>query len=408
MLQDLYSCSRAIARLRDGPAGTHLDHFVDWLTTEGYTFHSQRAYVPAAVEFASWAQQAGRTDCAFDQHALDEFRAHLAAEGRWVSAYGKSIAAYTGARRFVAFLRQEGLTKPNETSDPGLAAFRAWLLQRRGLAPFTVDTYLRAISRLVAAMGSDPQKYDPASLRRFVLDKARNHSTSTAKNLVTAVRNYLRYLIATGACRPGLDEAVPRIAGWQLSTLPRYLEPRDLERVVEATSGSTVRNAVRDRAVVLLLARLALRARDVATLRLADIDWEAGRVKVSGKARKESLLPLPQEVGDAILAYLDGVRPACHKDAVFINSRAPYGLMGSHTVSQIAKRAILRAGVEAPSLGAHVFRHSAATALLRRGTALKDISALLRHDSVESTAYYAKVDLDTLKSIAQPWPGRPA
>jgi site-specific recombinase XerD len=156
--------------------------------------------------------------------------------------------------------------------------------------------------------------------------------------------------------------------------------------------------------VILLLARLALRASDVAGLKLRDIDWEQGRLLVAGKSRRESRLPLPQDVGDAILHYLESARPPVQSEALFITTRAPYRSILSRQVSQTAQRAILRAGVEARTYGAHVFRHSAATTMLRQGIALQDIGIVLRHSSIETTTHYAKVDVDMLRAVALPWP----
>lgn len=161
---------------------------------------------------------------------------------------------------------------------------------------------------------------------------------------------------------------------------------------------------MRDRAVILLLARLALRASDVAGLRLSDIDWQQGRLFVSGKTRHQAWLPLPQEVGDALLHYLHKGRPSVSGDRLFIITRAPYTQILARQVSQTAQRAILRAGINAPSYGAHIFRHSAATALLRNGVPLQGVATLLRHSSVEMTAHYAKVDVELLKQVALPWP----
>lgn len=153
---------------------------------------------------------------------------------------------------------------------------------------------------------------------------------------------------------------------------------------------------------MLLLARLALRAGDVAGLRLGDIDWAHGRALVSGKARRTAWLPLPQEVGEALVHYIERGRPAVGGDGVFLIIHAPFTPIGARQVCQTAERAIRRAGIKAPSYGAHLFRHSAATALLRQG--LQAIGTLLRHRDVDTTAIYAKVDVDLLQQIALPWP----
>lgn len=158
-------------------------------------------------------------------------------------------------------------------------------------------------------------------------------------------------------------------------------------------------------AILLLLARLGLRGGDIVRLRLGDIDWEGGRVQVAGKGRREVRLPLPQEVGDAILAYLRVRRPAA-SDRVFLRARAPWrSLADNSSVSAIVDRAITRAGVSAPTHGAHLLRHSAATAMLGDGISLPSIGIVLRHRSLETTVYYAKVDVEMLRTVAQPWPG---
>lgn len=407
MLEDIYGDTATIERLRSGPAGQYIDDFVRWLRGRGYAASTIGAYVPASVDFFVWARRCGLAAEDLGQGALDGYRGHLVASGRWSPGYGKANNYYSGARRIVAFLREVGVVETRVEKEPeALAAFRSWLIRDRGLAENTASGYLRVVGDLVAKLGSNSQQYQAESVRAFVLHKSNHHSTSAAKGVVTAVRNYLRFLVVIGECPAGLDESVPRIAGWRLATLPRYIAPEEVERVINACDMST-RAGVRDRAVLLLLARLALRAGDVAALQLKDIDWKHARLRVSGKARRECWLPLPQGVGDAIFAYLDAARPRVDRNAVFLNNKAPYPAIASHAVSQIARRAILRAGVEAPQRGAHLLRHSAATTLLRRGVPLDTISVLLRHDSIESTAHYAKVDLELLRSIARPWPRRP-
>ena len=197
--------------------------------------------------------------------------------------------------------------------------------------------------------------------------------------------------------------AIPRLAGWRKAALPSYLEPAVVERIIAGCDPSMPLGA-RDHAVLLLLARLALRAGDVAALRLDDIDWPHGRLRVSGKTRQEAWLPVPQEVGDAILHYLGTARPAVAQDAVFLITHAPYTPILPRQVSQTAERAIRRAGIDAPGYGAHLFRHSAATALVRQGLSLQAIGSLLRHRDVDTTAVYAKVDVDLLRQVALPWP----
>jgi site-specific recombinase XerD len=216
---------------------------------------------------------------------------------------------------------------------------------------------------------------------------------------------FLRFLIARGQCPVGLDAAIPTVADWRLASLPRYLPPEDVERLI-ASCDRTSAVGRRDRAILLLLARLGLRAGDIVHLRLNDIDWKSASIQVCGKTCHPMRLPLTQEVGQAIVTYLKEGRPRTNTDAVFILCRAPFSPLGdSSTVSMIVAKAFRRAGVVRPSRGAaHLLRHSLATSLLRQGASLQDIATILRHRSLETTRIYAKVDIPSLRQIAQPWP----
>jgi site-specific recombinase XerD len=215
---------------------------------------------------------------------------------------------------------------------------------------------------------------------------------------------FLRFLFATERCPSCLEATVPTIAEWRLSSLPRYLPPEDVERVIAGCDDATA-IGIRDKAIVLLLARLALRASEVAGLRGDDIDWSQGTVSVVGKNRREARLPLPQEVGDAMLRYLDTARPPVESTRVFITATAPWKPITRYVVKAAAAQAIRRVGVEAPSYGAHVLRHSAATAMLRDGASLQVIGEVLRHRHIDTTAHYAKVDVGLLQEVTRPWPG---
>jgi len=248
--------------------------------------------------------------------------------------------------------------------------------------------------------------YDAELVRQMVLEAAHRNSRPQIKTITTALRGYLRFLSAQGACRAGLDQAIPVIPQWRLSALPRYLPPADVERLI-GSCDLTKPHGIRDRAILLLLARLGLRAGDVFDLRLEDVAWEDGTLRVSGKARQAVRLPLPQDAGDALLQYLERVRPRVDDERIFLRSSAPYrAFSGSRAISDVVRLAVKRAGItNPPSHGAHLLRHSAATGMLRAGATLEAIGALLRHRSADTTAYYAKVDVPMLQRIAQPWPG---
>ena len=192
---------------------------------------------------------------------------------------------------------------------------------------------------------------------------------------------------------------------WRLSALPRYIAADDVERTIAACGDD--RTGVRDRAILLLLSRLALRAGDIVALRLSDIDWDRAEIRVSGKSRRKTALPLPQDVGDALHAYIATARPRVDEEKVFLCANAPCrALTDSSTVSAVGERALDRAGVKTVAgRGAHAFRHSQATALLRSGATLDVIQSLLRHASPNTTVIYAKTDAVMLQEVAQPWIG---
>jgi site-specific recombinase XerD len=314
------------------------------------------------------------------------------------------------ARLFLNYLREVGVgssacDEHTESAQPWLAtAFLDWLRQHRGVSEATCSLYRRVVVDLLRTLGDDPRHFTAATLRAFVFDRAGRHGRSAANNLGKALRMFLRYLIATGACPSGLLAAIPTFAHWRLASLPRYLPASEVERIVAACDPRTSLGS-RDRAIVLLLARLGLRAGDIVALELHDINWQEASLRLVGKGRRETRLPLSQEVGDALLTYLDFRRPWPDVNTLFLPTRAPmHRPLSSRAVSTIVARAIQRAGVAAPSKGAHVLRHSAATAMLRQGIPLEDIGAILRHRSIETTAHYAKVDLASLRQVAQPWP----
>jgi integrase len=224
--------------------------------------------------------------------------------------------------------------------------------------------------------------------------------------VLAAVRMFLRYLAVEGQCRPGLEHALTPLAHWSQQSLPRGLRPEEIRRVL-ALCPSTPRG-LRDRAELLLLTRLGLRAGDVTTLRFSDLCFETAAIRVSGKGGRAVRLPLPQDIGDALLEYLRAGRPPVHSEFVFLRSMAPFDPLAMRpagkAVGHIARAALKRADVHPPTRGAHVFRHTAACQMLRQGVGLEGIAEVLRHRSVETTGLYAKVDLALLERVAQPWP----
>jgi integrase/recombinase XerD len=407
MLTTYLKTPSALVRYRSSLAGPHLDGFVDWLETQGYQPKPIRQLLRGVDRFARWASQAGLIVRELDAPALETFGQALDNQQRRRYPSGNSSHLFVGARHFVTFLAVTGQVVSSApirpaSADPGLIVeFRHWMHTHRGTTTATLNIYRLTLLDLLETLGDQPARYDARALRAFVLDRANRHGLDRAKTVVKATRMFLRFLIAVGHCPPGLDHAIPTIAHWRLASLPKYLSAETVERVLDSCDCTTL-IGIRDRAILLLLARLGLRAGDVVALRCRDIDWREGTVPVAGKNRRQTRLPLPQEVGDAILRYLAD-RPAVDHDQVFLTTVAPIKSLTYQTVGRIATRAMHRAGVETHS-GSHVLRHSAATDMLRHGIPLTAIGAVLRHASIETTAVYAKVDLQLLQEVVKPWP----
>jgi site-specific recombinase XerD len=275
--------------------------------------------------------------------------------------------------------------------------------QHRGITDASLEVYERILIGLLETLGHNPDGYTAERLRGFVLERSHCHGIERAKSIVVAVRAFLRFLGATGRCPPGMEHAIPSFASRRLSSVPRFLAMEDVERLIASCSANA--NGLRDKAVLLLLARLGLRANEVAQLKLTDIDWTDGQLIVTGKSRRQERLPLPHEVGVALLRYLRQSRPRRPAPEVFMSVHAPLKPLTRASVTHIVRAALRRTGINAPINGAHLLRHSAASAMLRQGASLAGISAALRHRSPRMTAHYAKVDFGLLSEIAQPWPG---
>jgi len=319
--------------------------------------------------------------------------------------------ARRGLGSVLRFLRRSGVIRDVDEGGGSpvevlLGVYRDYLVGERSLAAETVRCYLlqgrKFLDDLDEPVDLSLERLDTAAVTSFVMRQAQaSASVWSAKTLVTAMRALLRFLHVQGLIQAPLVGAVPAVAGWRLSALPRGLDSGQVEAVLAGPDVST-RAGLRDHAVLTVLARLGLRGAEAAALRLADVDWYAGEIIVRGKGSCVERIPLPVEVGEVLAAYLTGGRPACSSPALFVTARAPFQAMSPATVRAIMGRACLRAGL--PRLGAHRLRHTVATDLLRAGAPLTEVGQLLRHRSQLSTTVYAKVDHTALRMLARPWP----
>lgn len=400
--------------------GEFVESFTGTLAAQGYRESTVRAYRSQSRHFIVWLYLSGLTLAAIDGDALQQFLRHdctcshprfLGRSGQFGGKpeYGATIA------RFASFLIERNVVAdwrdpaPQAQRNCHVDAFLGWLRQHRGVREATLQNYERSLRAVLPLLGGSPDAYDVAVIRTAILDRAQSRSRGQLANERTALRSYLRFLEASGLCRPGLAGTVPSTGGTPpAAELPRYVEPKEIEALI-ASCDATTAIGCRDRAVLLLLARLALRPGDVTALRLADIDWEQALLTVSGKSRRREALPLPQDAGDALKDYLLRVRPRVADTTVFLRSVAPHADLSSSAVGSIVRRAMQRTGIDREGLpAAYLFRHSRATHLLRGGASVETVGALLRHRSVKTTARYARVDVPMLLAVAQPWPEEPA
>lgn len=410
MLEKYFFAPKALRRLREGISGPFVDAFADDLNRDGYALTSAVRYIRAAAHLGCFVQRRGGVLTDVNLNILDSFSRHLRRCRCPHFKRGKiSYHSHFGVKLFYHHLVERGICKrpPVQAAPfaPALVtAFCEWFRTHRGVKEPTLRHYARGATDLVRALGEDVGRWNAEAVRNFLLERASGSGVSTTQALITSLRAFIRFLSFSGECRDDLAIAIPTVAHWRLARLPRSLSAEEVDRLIAASNGTTP-GRLRDRAILLMLARLGLRSGDVAALRLGDIDWDNGTLQVTGKGRYQVRLPLPQDVGDALLRYLD-CRPAnVATDHVFLRSNAPCRPFASGDgVSSVVKHALKRAHINNPARGAHLLRHTAATEMLRNGVPLDQAGLVLRHRSIDMTAYYAKADVMLLKQIAQPWP----
>lgn len=304
-----------------------------------------------------------------------------------------------------AIRRPKPLTKaPPDPIDQILKKFEKYLREERVLKNGSTP-YIRVVRRfLLYRFGSQKPRVkaiETHDLVQFILSEFRRYSKGTAKGSVTALRSYFNFLYISGAIRKNLSGAIPAIAGWRMQGIPKGIEPQQVRCLLRAPDRRT-HSGRRDFAILLLLVRLGLRRKEVASIKLDDIDWKEGEIKIDGKGARIEKLPLPSDVGKALAVYLkESSRVQAHR-MVFCSLKAPHKPLGPTAISAIVSKAAIKVGL--PPMGAHHLRHTLATQTLRHGGSLDEIAQVLRHSSHDTTAIYAKVDLSALRTVTQPWP----
>lgn len=402
-------------RMGGNPLARHLAPFAASLEDEGYSPSTVRSKLRLLSELGRWLGRSELEAAALEEGLVGAFLEELRRGGRSARSHT------TTARQFLDHLRKHDVVPapppPVCAQTPLiclLGQYEKYLRAERGLTTATVANYLPVVRRFLTERFEEGllplrllplRELAPADGSQFILRHADSLSAGRAKLLVTALRSFFRFLLQHGHIDLDLAASVPTVAHWRLSTVPRYLGAEEVERLLGSCDRTTATGR-RNYAVLLLLARLGLRAGEVVALELDDIDWRAGEILVRGKGLFHDRLPLPREVGESLAAYLHADRPPGPTRRVFLCRKAPRrGFAGASTVGTIVRRALTQADLNPSTKGAHLLRHSLATGMLNREATLAEVGELLRHRSSNTTEIYAKVDFRALRLLAQPWPG---
>jgi len=390
-----------------GPLEPFAAGFVDDLWRQGFSLVAVRKHVGLLAGLSGWLAAEGVAPSGLSSEVAERFCAARRADGHTYLLTVKALGPLLG------YLRGSGVAPP--PSPPAcvgpveelLSRFRQYLEQERGLVPAAARGYVDKVRPFVARFegtdGLELWRVDVAEVRAFVVEVCPRLGRRGAQLTVVALRSLLRFLHLEGALERSLAGAVPSVFGPRVSGLPKRLDAGQVDALLSSCDTSTV-IGIRDLAIMTVLARLGLRAAEVAGLSLEDVDWRAGELVVRGKGERSERLPLPHDVGEAIVEYLRHGRPVSAQDrAVFMRVRAPHHHLSPGGVTYVVEAAAVRAGLG--QIHAHRLRHTAASELLRAGATLPEVGQVLRHRHARSTAIYAKVDREALRDIARPWPG---
>jgi len=410
MIESFFKQRSTIARLQSAPLIEHFPFIIQVLQDERYRPDSIRKYLRATEKFGLWLTKRGLRTAEIDETTITRYRSSVSRRSN-----GQLRAAARGLPKILMLLRkQHAVDEPaaiaRTENELLIDAFNEHLEHVAGLLPGTRTQYSRYANLfLKAAFSGEPfniAKVTPQVIVDFVRVQADKLKPSACAAPTTAMRVFLRFLVADRGLEARFVGAVPTVRQWKLASLPRYLSVEQVERTL-ASCDARSPVGVRDRAILLLMLRLALRAGEVARLQFADIDWREGELRIhSPKSARERKMPLPHDVGQALAEYVRNARPRSTQPYVFLRTRAPFSpITGPTAVSCIAKRHLKLAGIVTRGLSAHAFRHTAATQMVRCGASFKQVADVLGHRLLETTNIYAKLDEDTLHRVALPWPG---
>jgi site-specific recombinase XerD len=392
-------------RRKPGELGVHVEGYRAWLAQRGYTPGTIRNMLKDLGQVGRWLSVEELGAGQLNEERMLEFLAVRRVAGQ------RRVPGVRAMVPLLSYLREIGVADEAQASLTPLArllaGYRFWMVQERGLAPTTVLRYETTARRFLQEQAADgdgltPEALTGADVNAFLLRECARVASGSAKGRVAELRSVLRFLYLQGITPLRLGTAVPPVGGWRFATVPPTVSAADVQLLLDSCDRNTS-IGLRDFAMMTLAARLGLRSIEIARLELRDVDWRAGELVVRGKGGRQDRLPLPADVGEALVAYLSAGRNPAGTRHLFLTCRAPRGAIRADLVGDVVERACKRAGQ--PVVGPHRLRHALAGELLRQGAGLIAISQVLRHQDLATTALYAKVDLVALRQVAHPWPG---
>ncbi len=413
-MERTYWSAAALVERATGPLAPHLGALVRSLIAQRYAASVVNIKALHTVAFDRWLAKHRVVLSDLSEVHLACYRRRRRRRRQCIRPATRRIE-WCAVTQLLQFLRDQGVCTTvrvqTTAADDLVASYQQHLRDQQGLATSTIERYTTVAGQFLdehfCSGAVDLRALRANDTIAFVQRQARRLHPPALKCVVNALRSFLRYAKYRGEVATALAAAVPAVAAWATTpALPKAISPEHAQRAIDSCNLSTG-TGLRDRAVLLLLARLGLRAHEIIALQLEDCDWDEGHLRVRSKCRREQLLPIPADVGAAIAAYLRQGRPQSSSRQLFLRSMAPIrGLMpGSDGIGTIVRHALDRAGVDAPHRGSHQFRHALAVRMLQRGASLTEIGEVLRHQSPQTTSIYARVDIAALRPLAQPWPG---
>ncbi|MBN2436381.1 MAG: tyrosine-type recombinase/integrase [Spirochaetes bacterium] len=397
-------------QLREKPLGPFVDDFISLLLAEGYSKKNFKSRLLVIKALNLWLISTKLDLTNLDSSKIIQFIKHRSMHQKMVHRGEVSTL-----NKFITMLRSRGIVPAEKLVkmkitpiEKELSAYKKYLIDEKGLSLSTISRYLKQNEKFLTYI-FDTQPIDYLNISahdilKFIQTYACEHSVCESSLMVCSIRSFLRFLVFRGKISYYLAECIPGIPNRRLSALPSYLSEKELSHLLKHNNGKTPEK-IRNYAILLFLTRLGLRASEVAMLSLDDINWEEGEINIHGKGSKQAKFPLPIDVGNALVIYLKQIRPDSISRRIFFTIRAPFRpIKNGTTVSTIVKRALIGAGLNPKKKGAHLLRHTLATEYLRKGATLSEISEIMRHKNIDTTAIYIKVDFKQLQTLTMPWP----